>query len=46
MLQLTACEAPFGAPSFPFVKWEQLCHAKLAACELGAEHLADQLQEC
>lgn len=34
-------EAPFGAPGFPFAKWEQLCHAKLEACELSAEHLAD-----
>lgn len=34
-------EAPFGAPGFSFAKWEQLCHAKFAACELRAEHLAD-----
>lgn len=34
-------EAPFGAPGFLFAKWEQLCHAKFAACELSAELLAD-----
>lgn len=31
----------FGAPGFPLAKWEQLCHAKFAAWELSAEHLAD-----
>ena len=45
-------EAPFGAAGFllakkkkkkktPKQKQEQLCHAKFAAWELSAEHLAD-----